>query len=92
MTAVTAGTLLILFLPFLLSLAGKAGTPMVLCLATSIFALLLSVEPFGAGLPWIVGMVVAIVSIRERIYERQAAEARRLKKASSEDRDKAPAG
>ena len=92
MTAVTAGTLLILFLPFLLSLAGKAGTPMVLCLATSIFALLLSVEPFGAGLPWIVGMVVAIVSIRERIYERQAAEARRLKKASSEDRDNAPAG
>ena len=92
MTAVTAGTLLILFLPFLLSLAGKAGTPMVLCLATSVFALLLSVEPFGAGLPWIVGMVVAIVSIRERIYERQAAEARRLKKASSEDRDEAPAG
>jgi len=92
MTAVTAGTLLILFLPFLLSLAGKAGTPMVLCLATSILALLLSVEPFGAGLPWIVGMVVAIVSIRERIYERQAAEAQRLKKASSEDRDKAPAG
>ena len=92
MTAVTAGTLLILFLPFLLSLAGKAGTPMVLCLATSIFALLLSVEPFGAGLPWIVGMVVAIVSIRERIYERQAAEARRLKNASSEDRDEAPAG
>ena len=42
MTAVTAGTLLILFLPFLLSLAGKAGTPMVLCLATSIFALLRS--------------------------------------------------
>jgi hypothetical protein len=92
MIAVTAGTFLILFLPFLLSLAGKAGTPMVLCLATSIFALLLSVEPFGAGLPWIVGMVVAIVSIRERIYERQAAEARRLKQASSEDRDQAPAG
>jgi len=30
MAAMTAGTLLILFLPFLLSLAGKAGTPMVL--------------------------------------------------------------
>ena len=92
MTAVTAGTLLILFLPFLLSLAGKAGTPRVLCLVISILALLLSVEPFGAGLPWIIGMVVAIVSIRERIYERQAAEARRLKKASSEDRGEAPAG
>ena len=72
MTAVTAGTVLILFLPFLLSLAGKAGTPRVLCLVTSILALLLSVEPFGAGLPWIVGTVVAIVSIRERIYERRA--------------------
>jgi len=32
MTALTAATLLILFLPFLLPLAGKAGTPMVLCL------------------------------------------------------------
>jgi hypothetical protein len=44
---VTAGTFLILLLPFLLSLAGKAGTPRVLCLVTSILALLLSVEPFG---------------------------------------------
>ena len=72
MTALTAGTLLILLLPFLLSLAGKAGTPMVLCLVTSVMALLLSVQPYRAGLPWIAGMAIAIVSIRERFFERRA--------------------
>jgi hypothetical protein len=72
MTSVTAGTLLILFLPFLLSLAGKAGTPKVLCLVTSILALLLSVEPYRAVLPWIAGMAIAVVSVRERIRQRRA--------------------
>jgi hypothetical protein len=73
MSAVTAGTLLILFLPFLLSLAGKLGTPSVLCLTTSVMALLLSVDPFPyrAVLSWGVGMAIAIVSIRERIFERR---------------------
>ena len=74
MTAVTAGTLLILFLPFLLSLAGKAGRPKVLCLVTSVMALLLSVEPYPyrAVLSWGVGMAIAIISIRERIEQRRA--------------------
>jgi len=74
MTTVTASMLLILFLPFLLSLAGKAGTPKVLCLVTSVMALLLSVEPYRAGLPWIAGMAIAIVSIRERIEQRRASQ------------------
>jgi hypothetical protein len=52
MTALTAGTLLVLFLPFLLSLAGQAGTPMVLCFVTSMLAMLLSVGEFGAVLLW----------------------------------------
>ena len=51
MTALTAGTLLVLFLPFLLSLAGQAGTPKVLCFVTSLLATLLSVREFGAVLP-----------------------------------------
>jgi hypothetical protein len=63
----TAGWVLLFFLPFLLSLIGKAPMPRVLCLVTSLLALLLSVEPGGAVLPWGLGMVVAVVSVRERI-------------------------
>jgi hypothetical protein len=51
MTVVTAGTLLVLLLPFLLSLAGQAGQPKMLCLVTSLLALLLSFDPFRAALP-----------------------------------------
>ena len=67
MTALTAGTLLVLFLPFLLSLAGQAGTPKVLCFVTSLLAMLLSVREFGAVLPWCIGMAIAVISVRERI-------------------------
>jgi hypothetical protein len=59
---------------------GKAGMPMVLCLVTSMMALPLSVEPYRAGLPWTAGVAIAIISIRERIFERRASEARRSKK------------
>lgn len=73
MTAEAAGTLLVLFLPFLLSLAGKAGMPRLLCLVTSVLALLLSVEPYRAVLPWIAGMAIAVISVRERIHQRRTA-------------------
>ena len=73
MTAMVAGTLLVLFLPFLLSLAGKPGMPRLLCLVTSILALLLSVEPYRAVLPWVAGMAIAVISVRERIRQRRAA-------------------
>ena len=59
--------LLVFFLPFLLSLIGNAPMPWLLCFVTSLLAMLLSVQPGAAVLPWGLGMVVAIVSVRERI-------------------------
>jgi hypothetical protein len=73
MTAVAAGTLLILFLPFLLSLAGQATMPKVLCLVASLLALLLSVEKYAAVLPWSIGMAIAVISVRERFCQRRSA-------------------
>jgi hypothetical protein len=71
MTAMTAATLLIVFLPFLLSLAGQAGMPKMLCLVASVLALLLSVERYAAALPWAIGMAIAVISVRERIDQRR---------------------
>jgi hypothetical protein len=73
MIAATAGTLLIVFLPFLLALAGQAGMPKLLCLVTSVLALLLSVEQYVAALPWSAGMAIAVISVRERFDRRRAA-------------------
>ena len=61
------GTLLVLLLPFLLSLAGRATMPRMLCLVTSLLALLLSVKPYGAVVPWLVGMIIAAVAVYERL-------------------------
>jgi hypothetical protein len=63
----TAGWILVFFLPFLVSLAGKAPMPRLLCLVTSLLSILISVEPGGAALPWGLGMVIAAVSVRERV-------------------------
>jgi hypothetical protein len=63
----SAGLLLLFFLPFLVSLLGKAPMPWLLCFVSSLLAMLLSVQPGGAVLPWGVGMVIAIISARERI-------------------------
>ncbi len=71
MTAATAGTLLVLFLPFLLSLAGQGGMAKMLCLMTSVLALLLSVKECAAVLPWSIGMLIATVSVCERIRQRR---------------------
>ena len=70
MSAIGTGTLLILFLPFLVSLAGQAAMPKMLCLVTSFLAVLLSVEPYRAELPWGVGMAIAVISVRERFCRR----------------------
>jgi len=63
----TAGWLLLLFLPFLVALLGRALMPRVLCFVTSGLALLLTVHPWWAVLPWTIGMAVAVTSVRERI-------------------------
>jgi hypothetical protein len=70
----TAVTLFVLFLPFLLSLFGQSAVAKMLCLVTSILAMLLSVEPYGAVLPWFFGALIAGVSVWERIRQRRTAQ------------------
>jgi hypothetical protein len=62
----TAATYLFLSLPFLLSLAARGANPKVLGFVSSGFAILLSVEPVGAILPWATGMTVVSVTLYER--------------------------
>ena len=66
MTMATSAWLLLIFLPFLLALAGKAPMPKILCLVMSLLALLMSVEPGRSVLPWGIGMILALVSLWER--------------------------
>ncbi len=63
----SAGWLLLFFLPFLLSLLGKAPMPWLLCFVTSLLSMLMSVQPGAAVLPWGLGMVIAVISAGERI-------------------------
>ena len=70
MAAISTATLLLLFLPFLLSLAGQGLMAKYLCLLTSVLALLVVAEPYRAGIPWIAGMTIALVSMWERIRQR----------------------
>ena len=65
----TAVELLILFLPSLLSLFGHGVMAKMLCLPTSVLGLLLSVREYGAVLPWVMGMIVAVVSVSEKIRQ-----------------------
>ena len=73
MADVSLATLFILFLPFLLSLAGQGAMAKMLTLVTSILGLLLSVKEYGAVLPWITGMIIALASLWERIRQRRMA-------------------
>jgi len=70
LSAASSAWLLLIFLPFLLALAGKAPMPKMLCLVTSLLALLVSVEPgraiVAAIFPWGVGMMLALASLWER--------------------------
>jgi hypothetical protein len=53
-------------LPFLLSLPSGASEAIALCLMTSVLTVLLSNDPYRAGLAWFVGMLVAAVAVHER--------------------------
>ena len=55
--------ILLLFLPFLLSLLGKAAMPKMLCLVASLVAALLAVKLYPAVVPWIAGMTIAATSV-----------------------------
>ena len=70
MTPMTLATLLLLLLPFLLSLAAQGAMPKVLCLVSSVLALLLSVQPYQAILPWTLGMAIAVIAVWERFRQR----------------------
>ncbi len=63
----TAGWLLLLFLPFLVSLFGKAQMPRLLCFVCSVMAMLFGAIPYQAVLPWTFGIAIAAISVRERI-------------------------
>jgi Na+/H+-dicarboxylate symporter len=62
----TASLMLLVCLPFLLSLIGKAQMPRFLCFIASALALMLSVQPWSAVLPWTLGMAIAVISVSER--------------------------
>ena len=62
----TAAFYLLICLPMLLSLGVRGGTPKVLGFVTSGFAILLSVKPYGAVMPWAIGMTIASVGLFER--------------------------
>jgi hypothetical protein len=64
MSTMTAGLALFFFLPFLLSLFGRAAMPKLLCLLASVIAALLALKFYLAIVPWIVGMAIAAVSVR----------------------------
>ena len=68
-----AGMLLLSFLPFIVSLFGKAPMPRLLCSICGLLTMLLSVVPFEALLPWTLGMAIAVISVCERIWSRGAA-------------------
>ena len=70
MSTVSTETLLIIFLPFLLSLFGQSAEGKMFCLTSSMLGLLLSVEEYGAVMPWVLGMIFAAVSVWERIRRR----------------------
>jgi hypothetical protein len=46
--------------------------PKLLCLVASLLSLLLSVEKYAAVLPWVAGMAIAVISVREKIQRRRA--------------------
>ena len=73
MADVSLTTLFIIFLPLLMSLAGQGGMAKMLTLITSILGLLLSVKEYGAVLPWVTGMAIALASVWERIRQRRMA-------------------
>jgi hypothetical protein len=59
----TMSAALLLFLPFLLSLFGRAAMPKLLCLVASLIAALLALKFYFAIVPWIAGMAIAMVSV-----------------------------
>jgi hypothetical protein len=71
--AAFASLLLVLLMPFLVSLAGQAAIPKLLCLVASLLALLLSLDNYAAVLPWVAGMAIAVISVRETIRRRRVA-------------------
>ena len=68
----TAGWILLLSLPFLLSLLGKAAMPKMLCLVASLMAALVALKFYAAVVPWAAGMAIAAVSLHASRPRRMA--------------------
>jgi hypothetical protein len=61
---------LLLVLPFPLSLLGRATIPKMLCLVASLVASLLALKFYLAIAPWLIGMAIAVISVREGLGSR----------------------
>jgi len=66
----TAAFYLLLCLPLLLSIGARGLLPKALCFVTCAMAILLSIKPHEALLPWATGMAIAIVALYERFRRR----------------------
>jgi hypothetical protein len=65
--AAHTGLVLLACMPFLVSLLGRASQPKLLCFVASLLAVLLSLEPVRAALPWTLGMAIALIALRARL-------------------------
>ncbi|MBR0715548.1 hypothetical protein [Bradyrhizobium liaoningense] len=63
----TLSTVLIAALPFVLSLASRTNHAIAPCAVASVLTLFLSAEPYRGMLAWSIGMLIAIIALRERL-------------------------
>jgi hypothetical protein len=70
MSITTAALIPLFFLPFLLSLLGRAAMPKLLCLVASLIAALLALQFYIAVVPWLAGMMIAAISVRAGLQQR----------------------
>ncbi|TPQ34865.1 hypothetical protein C2U70_16075 [Bradyrhizobium guangdongense] len=63
----TLSTVLIAALPFVLSLASRTNQAIAPCAVASVFTWLFSADFDRAALAWAIGMLIAIVALRERL-------------------------
>ncbi len=62
----TAAFYLLLCLLLLLSIGARGLLPKALCFVTCSIAILLSIKPYEALLPWSTGMAIAMIALYER--------------------------
>ena len=63
----TLSTVLIAAIPFVLSLASRTNQAIAPCAVASVFTLIFSADFDRAVLAWFIGMLIAVVALRERL-------------------------